>query len=156
MRKLQLIAFTIAALSITPAFALSNQECVEVYRDGYLDLRESIVAYNGKSLRAGDFAAEVTATDAAVKGLRAACFFTESPDVKECVDSYKDLYKDLRGRVRVRAVLAGNQESVSFSEHAGTTDRNEGGIRGFFRDLRSGGADAAKLGRLAIIDAKCK
>ena len=156
MRKLQLIAFMIAALGVTPAFALSNQECVEVYRDGYLDLRESIIAYNGKSLGAGDFAGEVTATDAAVKGLRAACFFTESPDVKDCVESYKDLYKDLRGRVRVRAVLAGNQDSVSFSENANSANENEGGIRGFFRNLRSGGADATKLGRLAIIDAKCR
>lgn len=154
----------IAALSIAPAFsqddALSNQRCIEVYRDGYLDLRDAIILYNEKQLNRGEFAGEVSTISTAVNGLRTACFFTESPDVKECVDSYKKLYKDLRERVRVRSVLTGNQDSVTFTDDArnveSSIDEDENVVRRFFRNIRNSGADATKLGRLAIIDAKCR
>jgi len=148
---------TIIALSTfcLSASALSNQECVEVYRDGYLDLRDRIVDFNNKGLDNTSFAAEVAAISTGVKALRAACYFTESPDVEECVDSYKGIYNDLRDRVRVRAVISGNQDYVNFSESVSREEPSTG-IGVFFGRLRNAGADTVKRSQIAIIDAKCK
>ncbi len=147
MHRALTIAFFIASFSLS-TFALSNQECVEVYRDGYLDLRESIEEYNDKRLDKHGFAAEVSAQTAAVKTLRAACYFTESPDVSSCVEDYKELYQDLRDKVRVRSVLAGNQDYINYSD---ASSSKPGIIGRFFNS----GADVVKLGKLGIIDARC-
>ena len=138
---------------------LSNQKCIEVYRDAYLDLRDNIILYNDKQLNRGDFAAQVSTISTAVTSLRTACFFTESPDVKECVDNYKKIYKGLRDRVRVRAVLSGNQESITFVDDSVNVDssinEDSNPLRSLFRNMRNQGADAIKLGKLSIIDVKC-
>ncbi|MCF8058745.1 MAG: hypothetical protein K9K67_05580 [Bacteriovoracaceae bacterium] len=163
-KKLSILLITLVSLSSLQTQAqdkgpLSNQKCVEVYRDGYLDLRDAIVLYNKKQLERGEFAAEVGTISTAVSSLRAACYFTESPDVSECVDNYKTLYKGLRERVRVRAVLSGNQESVTFvddSENLNSDiDQDGNTLRRFVRNIRNQGADAIKKGKLSIIDAKC-
>lgn len=143
-----LLLATMCFGTIISTHAISNQECVEVYRDGYLDLRESIESYNAKKIDKHTFAAEVTAQSTMVKTLRAACFLTESPEVTDCVNDYKDLYKDLRGRVRVRSVLSGNQDTINYSDSGARTG-------GFFGGLFNSGADAVKRTQLAVIDAKC-
>lgn len=153
-KKKIITIFALSTLCLS-ASALSNQECVEVYRGGYLDLRDSIVDFNNKQLDKTSFAAEVTGISASVRTLRAACYFTESPDVGECVDSYKGIYNDLRDRVRVRAVISGNQDYINFSEGVSTEEPSTG-ISGFFGRLRNAGADTVKRSQIAIIDAKCK
>lgn len=96
----------------TQANGLDNQACIEVYRDGALDLLEAVEDYNNKTLNRGNFSTEVSGIGATVKTLRTACYFVESPEVEDCVDGYKAIYKDLRDRVRLRSVMAGNQEKI--------------------------------------------
>lgn len=147
-------------LTRTAKAELTNQECIEVYRDGYLDLRDLINGYNDKSIEKGKFVASVTANSTDVRALRTACWFVESPNAKECVDSYKKLYNGLRDRVRLRAVLAGNQETITFTDDSANTRNSieeEGNpISRFWRGLRNQGSDTVKLGKLALIDIKCR
>lgn len=154
MRRLTL-GLILAATTVLPLTAqasrdIDNQKCIEVYRDGYLDLRDSVQDYNGGKLSRGEFAAEVTAIGTTIKGLRAACFFTESPDVSKCVDDYKEIYSGLRDRIRVRAVLSGNQDKINISEN--NNSRSQGGFLG---RLRNQGADTVNQGKLVLVDAKC-
>jgi hypothetical protein len=100
------------AFSTSAQAELDNNSCVRVYRDGALDLLDVVEDYNNKSLNRGSFYTEVTGIGASVKTLRAACYFVESPEVDDCVNSYKKIYKDLRGHIRLRAVMAGNQDKV--------------------------------------------
>jgi hypothetical protein len=106
------LIITALAFSFSVQAELDNNACKKVYRDGALDLLEMVEDYNGKSLTKGQFSTEVTAIGATVKTLRTACFFVESPEVGDCVDSYKKIYKDIRGHIRLRAIMAGNQDKV--------------------------------------------
>ncbi len=138
---------------------ISNEDCIAVYRDGYLDLRDYIIEYNNKSLGKGDFIREVTVLSTEITGKRTACLVAESPSVEECVQDYKELYKDLRGKVSLTAVALGNQDSITFSDdstNARTSiEDDENVIRRFWRGLRNQGSDTAKLGKLALIDVRC-
>lgn len=109
--KLALL-FTILALSFSVQAELDNNACKKVYRDGALDLLDMVEDYNDKNLTKGQFYTEVTAIGATVNTLRTACYFVESPEVSNCVDSYKKIYKEMRGHIRLRAVMAGNQNKV--------------------------------------------
>lgn len=103
---------TLLSLSFSAQAELDNNACIRVYRDGALDLLELVEDYNNKNLNRGQFYTEVTAVGASIKTLRTACYFVESPEVDDCVDSYKKIYKELRDKVRLRAVMAGNQDKV--------------------------------------------
>jgi len=112
MRKLISLFALALMLTTTQASEFSNQNCVHVFRDGSLDLMELVEDYNSSRLNRGDFYREAMALGASIKTLRAGCFVAESPEVKSCVESYKEIYQDLRGRVRLTAVLLGNQNKV--------------------------------------------
>lgn len=146
-------------LTTTAKAELTNQDCIEVYRNGYLDLRDLIKGYNAKTIEKGQFVAGVTANSTDVRALRAACWFVESPNAEACVEDYKELYSGLRDRVRLRSVLAGNQESITFTDDSSNTRssiEDDGNvIRRFWRGLRNESSDAIKLGKMAVIDAKC-
>ncbi|MEC7275883.1 MAG: hypothetical protein VXV96_06150 [Bdellovibrionota bacterium] len=148
MKKVLTLGLLALLMGQSQAADLSNQECIEVYRDGYVMLREAVTDYNDKGLSRGEFAAQVTAIGTEVKALRFACFLTESPSVSSCVEKYEDIYSDLRSKIRVRSVLSGNQDSINITNSSSQSN-------GFFNRLRNRGSDTLKQGKLALIDAKC-
>lgn len=96
---------------------LSNQDCIEVYRDSYLMLANEVENFNeGYSNRAGFvFMVSGISTETAIH--RGACMMFENTQVTEsCVAAYKDLYKDLRGKIRLGAIISGNQTQVTYSK----------------------------------------
>ena len=135
MKKVLTLGLLALLMGQSQAADLSNQECIEVYRDGYVMLREAVTDYNDKGLSRGEFAAQVTAIGTEVKALRFACFLTESPSVS-------------RSKIRVRSVLSGNQDSINITNSSSQSN-------GFFNRLRNRGSDTLKQGKLALIDAKC-
>lgn len=146
-------------LTTTAKAEITNQDCIAVYRDGYLDLRDYIIEYNSRAISRGTFVTEVSLLSAEISGKRAACLVAESPDVEACVMDYKAIYKDLRGRVSLTAVSFGNQERITFSDDRNNSrtsiEEDENTIRRLWRGLRNRGSDAAKLSKLALIDVRC-
>lgn len=116
MKKVLLL---LAVLFASNAFAegeiMSNQECINLYRSGYLTLQNDVERFNDGYYNRFEFSFEVTATSSALGALRGLCLVVESPTNEDCVTAYKDLYKDLRGKVKLGAILSGNQTAVTYS-----------------------------------------
>lgn len=96
---------------------LSNQDCIEVYRDGYVMLSSEIENFNEGYSNRAEFAFMVSGISTEMAIHRGACMMFENTQVTEnCVAAYKDLYKDLRGKIRLGAILSGNQTIVTYSK----------------------------------------
>lgn len=102
-----------------PTFAgsfLTNQDCIDVYRSAYLDLSQITKEFNNENLNRLEYATIVSGLSTEVVLHRGACLMMESPSAKECVASYKEIYKGLRNNVKLGAILAGNQKKVAHTE----------------------------------------
>ncbi len=157
--RLALILTFLAPL-YSGAAIVSNQECIETYRNGYLDLRDSVEDFNSKVLTKWEFSADVASISTEVGALRFACTAFESPDVRKCVEDYRELYKDLRGRVNLTAVMAGNQTEITYAQDSrnvrSNIDEDDNAVSRFFRNIRNRGTDVAMQTSLAIIDRRCR
>ncbi len=148
---------------------LSNQDCIDAYRSGYLNLEESIGWFNEGSFNRFEFSAFVTTNSTGVGAVRTACLAFENPSVSSCVEAYKELYKDLRSNIKLGAILVGNQTQVTYSkkmqqviEEVKRDSEGKTGLGRFFQSLRVGiGAISETVQRakditmLEFIDAKC-
>ncbi len=162
LRKTIFLAVLFSGISTMSAQAavVSNQECIEAYRSGYLDLRDSVEDFNDEHLSKWEFSAEVAAISTEVGALRVACSAFESPDVKKCVEDYKELYKDLRERINLPAVMSGNQTEVTYAADSrnvrGNIEDDGNAVSRFFRNMRNRGTDIAQQTSLSIIDRRCR
>lgn len=95
---------------------LSNQDCISVYRDGYLELKEATEQFNADRLDRWQYPLIVSGLSTEISAHRAACSFSESPSTKDCVESYKEIYKGLRSKIKLSAIMSGNQRKVAFTE----------------------------------------
>lgn len=145
------------------AQAFDNTECIRVYRDAYIELRESVDLYNQESLSKWEFSASVSAISTDIGVSRTVCHFTETPDALSCVERYRDLYKKLRDRIKLSSVISGNQNKVTYTEQSYTVSdgkKEEASVgsvlRDFFRGAREGGERTRQIGELAYIDLKCQ
>lgn len=117
MKKLFLLLLVIvSANSFASEEFLSNQECIDVYRTGYLNLQDSVIRFNDGSYNRFEFAGDVSLNSSAIGISRAACLAVENDSVTKCVTAYKDLYKDLREQIKLGAILSGNQTHVTYSK----------------------------------------
>lgn len=162
LKKPLLMVFLMSSLTplCSGAAIVSNQECIEAYRDGYIDLRNSVEDFNSRALSKWEFSADVAAISTEVGALRAACSAFESPDVRKCVEDYRELYKDLRGRVNLTAVMAGNQTEITYSQDSrnvrSNIDEDGNAVSRFFRNIRNRGTDLAQQTGLVLIDRRCR
>jgi hypothetical protein len=110
------IAFLFIVLfSFNSAHAsLSDEDCVKVYRDQASDLKEYVDFFNEQKIDHAAFATEVAAISTLVTAQRLACRLVESPEVKNCVTSGKNLYESIRKKIKLSSVLAGNQTKVEY------------------------------------------
>ncbi|GAB4406635.1 MAG: hypothetical protein OHK0056_05810 [Bacteriovoracaceae bacterium] len=163
MKKLAIVLL-ISTFS-TPIFAqpFDNTECIRVYRDAYIELRDSVDLYNNEQINKWEFSASVSAISTDIGVSRTVCHFTETPDASSCVEKYRDLYKKLRDRIKLSSVISGNQSKVTYTEQSysvseGKKDDESVGsmIRNFFRGAREGGERTRQIGELAYIDLKCQ
>ena len=115
MKKLFILIFLTLGLSVQADLIPSNQECVNVYREGYLDLKQMVSDFNHEYYNRLQFATLVAANSTAVGTFRAACLAVESPSNTKCVESYKEIYKDLRTQIKLMSILSGNQTKVAYS-----------------------------------------
>ncbi len=149
---------------------LSNQNCIEVYRDGYINLTNEIMDFNDEYSNRFQFATLVSAISTEVSLYRAACSLTENSNVTaNCVNAYKDLYKDLREKVKLGAIISGNQTKVTYSkkmqqvvEEETRTTKDESFLGKIKRGLKIGtGVITETISRsrditmLEFIDLKC-
>lgn len=162
MKKSLLLALMITTLApiCSQAALVSNQECIDTYRNGYLDLRDSIEDFNARRLSKWEFSADVASISTEVGTLRAACTAFESPDVKKCVEDYREIYKELRARVNLTAVMSGNQTEITYARDSrnvqNSIDEDGNAISRFFRNMRNRGTDIAQQTEIAIIDRRCR
>lgn len=163
MKKFALILSAFVFVS-TPTFAqgFDNSECIQVYRDGYIELKNAVDLYNEEHLSRWEFSAQVSAISTDVGISRTICKITETPDASSCVERYRDLYKKLRDRVKLSSVVSGNQTKVTYTEQKFTVsegkkeDNSVGGrIRNFFRGAKEEAEQVRQIGELAFIDLKC-
>ena len=113
MKKVLLLALMIFSSS---SFAgLTNQDCIDVYRTGYINLKYSIERFNDQAYNRFEMSADVSANSTVVGAIRTACLAVENPSVENCVGAYKELYKDLRDQVKLGAILMGNQTYITYS-----------------------------------------
>lgn len=91
---------------------VSNEECVRVYRDNAVDLKQAVDDYNDRYLDNIDFGLKVSQISTIVSARRLACLRFEDPEVKDCVKRYKNLYKSLRDKISVPSVMIGNQDEI--------------------------------------------
>lgn len=111
------VLFSLLNLAKAQEGFLSNQDCIEVYRDGYIMLSNEIENFNEGYSNRAEFAFMVSGISTEMALHRGACLIFENTQVTgSCVAAYKDLYKDLRSKVRVGAVIAGNQTKVTYSK----------------------------------------
>ena len=167
--KILLIVLTLFCSNLMAAEVLSNQQCIDVYRTGYLNLESSVRRFNDESYNRFEFAADVSANSSMVGVARAACLAVENDSVEKCVVAYKDLYQDLREQVKLGAVLMGNQKQVTYSrrmqqviEREEREVENRSLLGRISRALRVGAATitetievAKDITALEFIDAKC-
>lgn len=147
----------------TMAEGFDNSECIRVYRDGYIELRQSVENYNLEQLNRWEFSAEVTAISTDVGVSRTICKITETPDASSCVEKYRNLYKKLRDRVKLTSVISGNQKQITYTEQKFSVSEKKdedtsigGRIRNFFRGAKEGAEQTRQLGELAFIDLQCQ
>lgn len=130
-KNILVLTFFSFCLSAVQAQGLvSNEECVGVYRDNALDLKQAVDDYNDRYYDNIDFGLKVTQISTVVSARRLACLSFEDPEVKSCVKRYKKLYKSLREKISVPSVMIGNQEEID------TDFRFKAGLA--YADLRCG------------------
>lgn len=111
--------FVLALLISSPIFAgdlFTNQDCINVYRDAYLDLAQISKDFNSERLNRAEFSTLVIGLSTEVSIHRGACLVVESPSAKDCVSSYKEIYKGLRNNIKLGSVISGNQKKVVHTE----------------------------------------
>lgn len=91
---------------------VSNEQCVRVYRDNAVDLKEATDDFNDGYFDNLDFGFKVTQISTIVSARRLACLKLEDPEVKDCVKRYKKIYKSLRNKISVPSVIIGNQTEI--------------------------------------------
>lgn len=96
---------------------LSNQDCINVYRDAYVDLTYFIDSFNNEEMNRAEFSFMLSGLSTEVALHRGACLAFENKEITaDCVGAYKDLYKDLRSKVQIGAIMVGNQKKVTYSK----------------------------------------
>ncbi len=116
MKNLIIFLAAVCSFNLFAGEILSNQQCIDVYRTGYLNLENSVQRFNDESYNRFELAADVSANSSVVGVVRAACLAVESPSNEKCVDAYRDLYSDLREQVKLGAILMGNQKKIAYSK----------------------------------------
>jgi hypothetical protein len=116
MKKIIVLIAAFCSFNLLAGEVLSNQQCIDVYRTGYLNLEHSVLRFNDESYNRFELAADVSANSSVVGVVRAACLAVENPSVEKCVVAYKDLYKDLREQVKLGAIIMGNQKKIAYSK----------------------------------------
>ncbi len=116
MKKLLISGLALLSISSFAGELLSNQDCISVYRDNYLQLRDFTEGFNSERLDRWEYSAFVTGTSTEVGVHRLACLIVESPSNTKCVEGYKEIYKGLRSQIKLGSIISGNQKKVAFTE----------------------------------------
>lgn len=169
------VAFLIVLLAFSAHASqsvISNHECIGVYREGYLNLRDYVEAYNTDRMDKIEFSFMVSGNSTDIALHRSACYAFENNSVDDCVSKYKELYKDLRSQIKLRSVIVGNQDSVSYTEQMQEVIELEEAqaresenqnwfqkLKGAFKSGTAIGQEAIErtkqVAKLAIYDDKC-
>lgn len=169
MNKIIILFMTLLTVNTYAADILSNEECINVYREGYIDLKELVEDFNAGYFSSFGFASYVTSNSTGIMAHRAACAVVENPSNKECVLSYKKLYNDLRDRIKLSAIISGNQHKITYTDQMQTVVEREeierqgetvfGSIVNFFRTgsatVRETIEETRQITMLEYVDSKC-
>lgn len=169
MKKLLVLILVMSSSVFAGDELLSNQDCIDIYRTGYINLTHYIERFNDGAYNRFEMAGAVNTNSAVIGGVRLACQAVENPSVENCVKAYKDLYKSLREKVKVGAILMGNQRAVTYStrmqsvvEEVSREGQSETALGRIFTSLRVGlGVISETVSRskditlLEYIDMKC-
>ncbi|EQC47254.1 hypothetical protein [Bacteriovorax sp. Seq25_V] len=116
MKKIFLLGMTLLSFNSFAGEFLSNQECISVYRDGYLELRDYTESFNEGRIDNWSYSTLVAGVSTEVSVHRLACLAVESPANTKCVEGYKEIYKGLRSKIKLGSIISGNQKKVGFTE----------------------------------------
>lgn len=134
----KLVGALVLMLSINSyAELISQRDCARRYIEGSADLVAIAMDYNEGLINAGEYAAQVTAVESAILGMRAVCGFKENRQAQECVDETKPVYKKIRNKMYVREVVKGNVTKVEVSE-IDLIPLTKGTVKGFIKKLTRG------------------
>lgn len=115
--KTLLFAVTLVTLIGSGASASEseyNYNCRLRYREPTVQLLNSVKAFQEGYLSNSELAQTAASASIEVTTLNMYCF-AESPQNRACVQGYKDLYTAVRGRIKILALLSGNQTDVQRS-----------------------------------------
>lgn len=112
MTKLLILFSFILSLGAYAQPPISNEDCIRVYRDNAIDLKVATDDFNDGYMDKIDYGAKVGQISTIVSAQRLACIKLEDPEAKTCVKEYKKIYKSLRNKISIPAVLFGNQTEV--------------------------------------------
>ncbi len=112
MKSLLTIALMLSPLAAKANF---NSDCKFAYREATVSLVETANDFKDQKISSNQFGAEVAMIDIGAKEFRAACYFTESTENRQCVLRYKEIYSSLRDNFKALALLLGNQEKVDYN-----------------------------------------
>ena len=119
-----------------------NYNCRFAYREAAVLLLEHISEFKAAQNRSteekeearGRLAVRTTNLDVEVGIIRTSCALFETAENRACVEAYKQIYDNLRNRISVPALAAGNQLDVSLNVLERTRVAAEVG----YRDLTCG------------------
>lgn len=115
--KSLLLAVTFVTLMGSGASASESEynfNCRLRYREPAIQLLNSIKAFQEGYISNSDLAQTAASASIEVTTLNMYCL-AESPQNRSCVQGYKDLYTSIRSRVKILALLSGNQTDVQRS-----------------------------------------
>ncbi|MFN8791245.1 MAG: hypothetical protein ACK5Y2_07305 [Bdellovibrionales bacterium] len=119
-----------------------NYNCRFAYREAAVLLLDHISEFKAAQIGSTDekdeargrLAVQTTNLDVEVGITRTSCAIFETAENRSCVEAYKEIYDNLRNRISVPALAAGNQQDVSLNVLERTRVAAEVG----YRDLRCG------------------
>jgi hypothetical protein len=131
-------------------------ECIDTYREGYLDLRDVAVEFNSGMINRFETVSMLGLISTETTTQAGFCQIAQISDRSErnCASDYKSLYKRLRNNINTLKITTGAQKDISFAT-AADSHEDEGLFGRTLRNSLSFGTRQIQRGELAIIDARC-
>lgn len=110
-------SFFLIACTLSASLAQANfaTDCKFAYRVSSENLVDSISQFKDQKLSGPQLGVSVTSIDAQVETLRAACYFAEPADNRNCVEKYQTIYGAIKAKVNAVDLISGKQTDVNYS-----------------------------------------
>lgn len=109
---LTVLAFSFQVLASEGAF---NDTCRTIYGDATAEVITAIELFQAGKISDVNLSMDAAAVSTELVGIRSTCALMEDPSNLAAVTSYKKLYREVRGKVKILSLIIGTQETVDLS-----------------------------------------